>query len=68
MGRDGAAGLKAMRDAGATSIAQDRESSAVYGMPKAAADAGAAAEILPLDRIAQSILRHTSHPQVPRRH
>jgi two-component system response regulator WspF len=51
MGRDGAAGLKMMRDAGHHTIAQDRLSSAVYGMPKAAASLGAAIEILPLDQI-----------------
>jgi chemotaxis response regulator CheB len=51
MGRDGALGLKMLRDAGRHTIAQDRASSIVYGMPKAAADLGAAAEILPLDKI-----------------
>jgi two-component system, chemotaxis family, response regulator WspF len=51
MGRDGARGLKALRDTGATTIAQDADSSAVYGMPKAAAEALAAKEILPLDSI-----------------
>ena len=52
MGRDGAAGLKALREANALTVAQDRESCVVYGMPKAAAESGAAAEILPLQRIA----------------
>lgn len=51
MGRDGAQGLKKMRTAGFTTIAQDRASSAVYGMPKAAAEAGGAVHILPLDTI-----------------
>jgi two-component system response regulator WspF len=51
MGRDGAFGLKALREAGWPTIAQDERSSAVYGMPKAAAALGAA-EVLPLDRIA----------------
>jgi two-component system response regulator WspF len=52
MGRDGALGLKALRDKGHHTIAQDAASSAVYGMPKAAAELRAAVEILPLDRIA----------------
>ncbi|WP_424138729.1 chemotaxis protein CheB, partial [Roseomonas chloroacetimidivorans] len=52
MGRDGAQGLKAMRNKGWHTIAQDRATSAVYGMPKAAAEIDAAAEILPLNGIA----------------
>jgi two-component system response regulator WspF len=51
MGRDGAVGLKALRDAGHATIAQNAETCAVYGMPKAAAELGAAAQILPLDQI-----------------
>jgi two-component system response regulator WspF len=57
MGRDGAVGMKAMRSKGWHTIAQDQATSAVYGMPKAAAEIGAAAEILPLDRIAGRIKR-----------
>jgi chemotaxis response regulator CheB len=52
MGRDGALGLKALRDKGHHTIAQDAASSIVYGMPKAAAEIGAAVEILSLERIA----------------
>ncbi|KVM80080.1 chemotaxis response regulator protein-glutamate methylesterase [Burkholderia stagnalis] len=52
MGRDGAIGLKAMRMKGYHTIAQDQATSAVYGMPKAAATLGAARAILPLERIA----------------
>lgn len=51
MGRDGAAGLLAMRKAGKLTIAQDQETSAVYGMPRAAAETGAAEMILPLKKI-----------------
>ena len=60
MGRDGAKGLKALRDAGALTIAQDRESCVVYGMPKAAVEMGAAVEVLPLEEIAPRLARHFS--------
>ncbi|MCI3207229.1 MULTISPECIES: chemotaxis response regulator protein-glutamate methylesterase [Pandoraea] len=56
MGRDGAAGLGAMRTQGFITIAQDRATSAVYGMPKAAAEAGAASQILPLPSIAPQLV------------
>ena len=52
MGRDGAIGLKALRDKGHHTIAQDEASSAVYGMPKAAATLEAAVDILPMADIA----------------
>jgi two-component system, chemotaxis family, response regulator WspF len=52
MGRDGAVGLKALRNKGCHTIAQDAASSAVFGMPKAAAALHAAIDILPLDQIA----------------
>ncbi len=54
MGSDGAKGLLAMRSAGAHTIAQDEETSIVYGMPKEAAAVGGAIEILPLERIARA--------------
>jgi len=53
MGRDGAKGLKSLRDSGAMTIAQDAESCVVYGMPKAAAELGAAAQILSAQAIGQ---------------
>lgn len=56
MGRDGAAGLKAMRDAGAITIGQDEESSAVWGMPAAAAACGAVQRQLPLTEIAAALV------------
>lgn len=56
MGRDGAQGLKALRARGCYTIAQDRATSAVYGMPKAAAELGAAVDILPLSSIAPRLI------------
>lgn len=58
MGRDGAEGLLAMRHAGLLTMAQDQSSSAVYGMPRAAAELGAADMILPLAEIAATLNGH----------
>ncbi len=55
MGRDGSEGMLRLRNAGIHTIAQDQQSCAVYGMPKAAADLNAAVEILPLNTIAGRI-------------
>jgi two-component system, chemotaxis family, protein-glutamate methylesterase/glutaminase len=56
MGKDGAAELKLMKGTGATTIAQDRESSVVHGMPGAAIAIDAAMHILPADKIADTLL------------
>lgn len=56
MGRDGAEGLLRLRKSGVFTVAQDAETCAVYGMPKAAAELQAADKILPIDRIAETIL------------
>jgi two-component system, chemotaxis family, protein-glutamate methylesterase/glutaminase len=56
MGADGAAGLLAMREAGAHTIAEAEESCVVFGMPREAIRMGAADAVLPLDRIADAIL------------
>jgi len=57
MGDDGVAGLGAMRAAGARTLAQDATTSAVFGMPRAAIQAGVVDEVLPLGRIALAISR-----------
>lgn len=51
MGRDGAVGMQAMRAAGFTTLAQDEKTSVVWGMPRAAHEAGAVQALLPLERI-----------------
>lgn len=51
MGKDGAKGLLALHDKGCYTIAQDKATSVVYGMPKAAAELNAAGAVLPVDRI-----------------
>jgi len=56
MGRDGAAGLLAIRQAGGATIAQDEASSVVYGMPREAALIQAAQQVLPLSEIGPAIL------------
>ena len=72
MGRDGALGLLALRQAGWLTVAQDEGSSVVYGMPRAAAEVGAAHLILPIREIGAALaerVRDRSYriPGVPRR-
>lgn len=62
MGRDGARGLKLLHDKHYLTIAQDQATSAVYGMPKAAAAIGAASEILPLTAIAPRLAEICGQP------
>ncbi|BBD58721.1 response regulator receiver modulated CheB methylesterase [Nostoc sp. HK-01] len=54
MGKDGAQGLKLLREAGWHTIAQNQETCIVYGMPKAAVDLKAAVEVLPVEAIAHA--------------
>jgi two-component system chemotaxis response regulator CheB len=56
MGRDGANGLRAIKQKGGTTIAQDEETSTIFGMPKAAIDEGVADITLPLQKIPQEIM------------
>ena len=55
MGRDGAAGLRAMHDAGARTFAQDERSCVVFGMPREAIAAGGVDEVVPLDALAARV-------------
>jgi two-component system chemotaxis response regulator CheB len=56
MGKDGARGLLELKRAGAATIAQDESTSAVFGMPHAAIQLGAAAQVHPIEKIAPAIL------------
>jgi two-component system chemotaxis response regulator CheB len=60
MGQDGAVALKAMRERGARTIAQDRGTSAVYGMPAAAVALDAVDEVLPIEQIGAALQRIAS--------
>ena len=57
--RDGAVGLKRLREAGAFTLTQDRATCAVYGMPAAAMELDAAHLQLPLDEIGPALCRLT---------
>ena len=61
MGRDGGKGLLALRQRGWKTIAQDQATSVVYGMPRAAAEIGAAENILPVTQIGGAVLRALEH-------
>jgi two-component system chemotaxis response regulator CheB len=65
MGSDGAQGLLKMKDAGAVTIAQDEASCVVFGMPREAIRMGAAARVLPLDRIGAAILSAAARSRTP---
>ncbi|MCB1516603.1 MAG: chemotaxis response regulator protein-glutamate methylesterase [Hyphomicrobiaceae bacterium] len=56
MGKDGAKGLLAMREAGSYTVGQSRDSALVYGMPRAAAEIGAVWEECAVERIAEKLL------------
>ncbi len=62
MGRDGAAGLLKMKEAGAVTIAQDEQTSTVFGMPRAAQEMNAATLVLPLPKIAAAIFNEPGAP------
>lgn len=61
MGKDGAMGLKRMKDAGARTVVQDEKTSVIWGMPGSAFEAGGADLVLPLDDIAAKITDLARH-------
>jgi two-component system chemotaxis response regulator CheB len=68
MGNDGAMGLKALKERGAVTLAQDESTSVVYGMPRAAAELGVVDRVLPLSQIAAALCEAAqtmNHPHNP---
>jgi len=65
MGRDGADGCKAIISAGGRTLVQDKETSAIFGMPKAAIELGAATEVLPLQDLAPRLVALTPRRTTP---
>jgi two-component system chemotaxis response regulator CheB len=57
MGSDGASGTQKIKEMGGITLAQDEESSLIYGMPKAAAETGCVDIVLPLDRIPEKLVK-----------
>jgi two-component system chemotaxis response regulator CheB len=66
MGDDGARGLLSLKNAGAYTVAQDEESSVVFGMPKAAIGMGAANQVMSLDQILQQIVMQSTRAVMKR--
>jgi two-component system, chemotaxis family, protein-glutamate methylesterase/glutaminase len=56
MGSDGTEGLRAIRERGGLTLAESEETSVIYGMPKAAIEAGVVQRVVPLERVAGEIL------------
>ena len=67
MGRDGAAGLRAIRNAGGKAIVQNAASSVIAGMPDAALKLAGADRVEPLDMIAKAIVEMLDEPRAPRK-
>ena len=62
MGSDGLEGCRAVRAGGGRVLVQDRETSAVWGMPGVVANAGLADQVLPIDLIAPEVMRIVANP------
>ena len=65
MGSDGRIGAGRIRETGGAVVVQDQATSIVWGMPGAVASAGFADEVLPLDRVAETVLRRLTGPRTP---
>jgi two-component system, chemotaxis family, protein-glutamate methylesterase/glutaminase len=65
LGRDGADGLRRIHDAGGIGIAQDRDTSTIYGMPNAALQAGGARHVLPVGQIAGRVAEELGRMRKP---
>lgn len=57
MGKDGAEGIRHIKKLGGITIAQDQDSSAIYGMPKAAVDTGSVDYVMPLNKIGAKLVK-----------
>lgn len=64
MGADGADAMVKMREKGAGTIAQDKKSCLIYGMPRQAYERGGAERLVPLENIAEEVIKLLSRPQV----
>ncbi len=64
MGKDGAAGLLALRHAGALTLAQDETTSVIFGMPREAIEMGAADRVLPLELFSAALLDAACEPEL----
>jgi two-component system, chemotaxis family, protein-glutamate methylesterase/glutaminase len=64
MGKDGAKGLLALRQAGALTLAQDEASSVIFGMPREAIEMGAAVRVLPLDQFSGALVDAVCEPEL----
>jgi two-component system chemotaxis response regulator CheB len=66
MGKDGAAGLLKMKEAGAWTLAQDEATSVIFGMPREAIELGAAQEVAPLGKLRERALVRSTRKEVAR--
>ncbi len=68
MGKDGAEGIRYIKTLGGVTIAQDRKSSAIYGMPKAASETGAVDFVVSLDKIGCKLVELLARSEEPLPH